>query len=128
MAALATAGSASAHHSFAAVFDPSKPATLNGTVVSFEFVNPHGWVTMMVKGADGSDQQWRIEVANPNQLLRLGWKRDSLKPGDMVSVATFLARDGTNTAIGQVFKLADGRQVLGGAPPPSTLPAPAPAT
>jgi hypothetical protein len=86
--------------------------------LSFEFINPHGWVTMNVKAAEGADQQWRIEVANPNQLLRLGWRRDSLKPGETVSVTTFRARDGSNTAIGQVFTLADGRRVLGGAPPP----------
>ena len=51
-----------AHHSFAAVYDYSKPVTLQGTVISFEFINPHGWVTMDVKNADGKVDRWRVEA------------------------------------------------------------------
>jgi hypothetical protein len=106
---------AAAHHSFTAVFDGTKPVTLAGTVVSFEFINPHGWVTLDKVASDGAAQRWRIEVANPNALLRLGWRKDSLKPGDKVSIDGFMARDGSNTAIGREFTLADGRKVLAGA-------------
>jgi hypothetical protein len=106
--------SAGAHHSFAAVFDATKPVSLAGTVVRFDFVNPHGWVTMDVTPPDAAVQRWRIEVANPNALLRLGWRKDSLKPGDHVTIDGFKARDGSNTAIGREFTLADGKKVLGG--------------
>ena len=100
-----------AHHSFG-IFDMAKPMTLNGTVASFDFVNPHGYVMLTVPGAAGPAQSWRIEVANPNQLLRFGWKKDTLKPGDKVAVAGFPARDGSLFVIGREFTLADGRKVL----------------
>lgn len=117
---LALVAAAQAHHSFTAVFDGTKPVTLNGTVVKFEFINPHGWVTLEVPGAQGTPStNWRIEVANPNALIRLGWRRDSLKPGDKVTIDAFRAHDGSNTAFGKEFKLADGRTVLSSQAPQS---------
>ena len=115
MAAVAltlAAGPAFAHHSFG-IFDMGKPITLVGTVSTFDFVNPHGYVTLAVPVAGAAPQSWRIEVANPNQLLRFGWKKDTLKPGDRVTVAGFPARDGSNFVIGREFTLADGRKVFG---------------
>lgn len=119
---LLTAMPALAHHSFAAVYDYSKPVTLQGTVISFEFINPHGWVTMDVKDADGKVDRWRVEVSNPNALLRQGWKKDILKPGDQVTVSAHRAKDGTNTANGSAFTLADGRKIFspGGPDAPPT--------
>ena len=108
--------SAGAHHSFSAVFDAAKPVTLSGTVVKFDFINPHSWLTIDVTAADAPAQRWRVEVANPNALLRLGWRKDSVKPGDQVTVDGFKGRDGSNTAIGREFTLADGKKVLGGVP------------
>jgi hypothetical protein len=108
--------SAGAHHSFSAVFDATKPVTLSGTVVKFDFINPHSWLTLDVAASDAPTQRWRVEVANPNALLRLGWRKDSVKPGDHVTVDGFKARDGSNTAIGREFTLADGKKVLGGVP------------
>ena len=107
-----TALPAMAHHSFTAVFDFAKPVTLHGTVVQFEFINPHGWVTMDAKKDDGSTERWRIEVSNPNQLLREGWRKDVLKPGDTIAVDAYRAKDGTNTANGRSFVLADGRKLF----------------
>jgi hypothetical protein len=105
---------AAAHHSFTGVFDLSKPIILKGTVVKFEFVNPHGWVTLQVPGASGNSAQWRVEVPNPNMLLRLGWRKDSLKAGDQITVTGFAARSAVNTALGDDFTFPDGRKVLTG--------------
>ena len=105
---------AAAHHSFTGVFDLSQPIVLKGTVVRFEFVNPHGWVTLEVPGAGGTTAQWRVEVPNPNLLLRLGWRKDSLKAGDQLTVTGFAARSAVNVALGDDFTFPDGRKVLTG--------------
>jgi hypothetical protein len=100
---------ARAHHSFTAEYDFSKTVTLHGTVVQFEFINPHGQITLDVKKHDGAVERWRIEVSNPNQLLREGWKKDVLKPGDQITVEAYRARDGAHTGNGRQFILPDGR-------------------
>ncbi|MGC4029786.1 MAG: DUF6152 family protein [Steroidobacteraceae bacterium] len=115
---LGVMAAAQAHHSFSAVFDGTKPVTLDGTVTKFEFINPHGWVTLDVPGAAGTPAAtWRVEVANPNALIRLGWRKDSLKPGDKVTIQGFRSHDGSNTAFGKEFKLADGKTVLNSVAP-----------
>ncbi len=101
-----------AHHSFTAEFDFSKPVTLHGMVVQFEFINPHGQISLDVKKDDGATEHWRIEVSNPNQLLREGWKKDVLKPGDQITVDAYRAKDGTNTGNGREFILADGQKLF----------------
>lgn len=111
-AVLLAALPAMAHHSFTAVFDFSKPTTLHGTVVKFEFINPHGWVTLDAKNSNGTVDRWRIEVSNPNQLLREGWRKDILKPGDEITVDAYRAKDGSNTGSGRQFTLADGRKIF----------------
>ena len=80
-AALLGGAHASAHHSFAAEFDAQKPVTLKGTVVKWEMINPHGWITLAVPDADGKATEWLIETSNPNGLMRLGWSTRSLKFG-----------------------------------------------
>ena len=101
-----------AHHSFAAEYDFAKPITLQGTVVKWELINPHGWITLDAKAADGKVVRWAIETGNPNALLRAGWRKDSLKPGDDVTVEGYLAKDGSPTLNGVQVTLADGRKVL----------------
>ncbi len=113
-AALAGAARASAHHSFAAEFDAQKPVTLKGTVVKWEMINPHGWITLAVPGADGTTTQWMIETSNPNGLMRLGWSKRSLKFGDEITVEAFRAKDGSNTANAATVTLSDGRTVFAG--------------
>jgi hypothetical protein len=103
-----------AHHSFAAEFDGQKPVTLKGTVVKWEMINPHGWITIDVPGADGKTAQWMIETSNPNGLMRLGWSKRSLKPGDEITVEAYRAKDGSNTANAARVTLADGRTVFAG--------------
>ena len=105
-----------AHHSFAAEFDGQKPVTLKGEVVKWEMINPHGWITMRVTAADGTATQWMVETSNPNGLMRLGWTKNSLKPGDEITVEGYLAKDGTSTANAARITLADGSKVFAGSP------------
>ena len=122
-----SAGSAHAHHSVAAEFDAQKPLTLKGTVVKWEMSNPHGWITIDVVGQDGKTTQWMVETSNPNGLMRLGWTKHSLKPGDEITVEAFQAKDGSNTANAARVTLADGRKVFAGiAGTPSGPPVTAP--
>ena len=113
----------SAHHSFAAQYDRNKPVTLMGSVTRVEWTNPHIYFYMDVKEPAGTSARWAIEGGAPNTLYRAGWRRDSLKIGDTVTVHGYLARDGTKLANMSTVTLADGREVLGGqqgagAPPP----------
>lgn len=102
---------AAAHHSFAAEFDDKQPVTLDGTVVKFEFMNPHSWIHMDVKRADGTVERWAIETGSTNALFRRGWRKDSLREGDRVTIDAFRAKDGSKTANASTVKLPDGRQV-----------------
>ena len=104
----------SAHHSFSAEFDAQKPVTLKGTVVKWEMINPHGWITMDVTGPDGNTTAWMVETSNPNGLMRLGWTKRSLKPGDAITVEAYQAKDGSNTANAASITLADGNKVFAG--------------
>ena len=103
-----------AHHSFAAEYDDTKPLTLTGTVVKWELINPHGWITLDAKDADGTVTRWMIETGNPNALIRAGWRKDSMKPGDQVIVQAYQAKDNSHTANGRSVKLSDGRKLLAG--------------
>ena len=102
-----------AHHSFAAEFDDKKPVTLEGSVVRFEFMNPHSWIHLDVKNADGKVVRWAIETGSTNALFRRGWLKDSLRAGDHITVEAYRAKDGSNTANANTVKLPDGRQVSG---------------
>ena len=103
--------SAVAHHSFAAEFDDKQPVRLEGTVVKFEFMNPHSWVHVEVKNPDGTVVQWAVETGSTNALFRQGWRKDSLRAGDHVTIDAYRAKNGTNTANARTVKLPDGRQV-----------------
>src|SRR5271165_1204863 len=75
-----------AHHAFAAEFDVSKPFKLHGVVTKWELTNPHSWIHLDVKGADGETVSWMIEGGSPNSLFRLGFNKESLPPGTEIVV------------------------------------------
>ena len=100
---------ASAHHSFAAEFDGSKPITLKGVVTQIDWTNPHVWFYINVKDEDGRAVRWAWEMGAPHQLQQRGWLRDSMKVGDVVTVAGALARDGSKRANARMVTTADGK-------------------
>ena len=115
VASIVASGRALAHHSFAAEFDDKKPVTLTGTVTKVEWTNPHTWFFMDVKNPDGSVANWGFELGGPAQLLRAGWKRDSMKVGDVVTVDASRARDGSNNANARTVMLTNtGRRLFSG--------------
>jgi hypothetical protein len=92
----AAAEPALAHHSFAAQYDRSKPHTITGTVTKMEWQNPHIYFYVAVKDDAGRETVWSVEGMAPNGLYRQGWRRDTVKAGDVVTVEGWLARDGSN--------------------------------
>ena len=112
LAALGYAGLAWAHHSIQAQFDINKTVTVNGTVAKVEFINPHSYLTVTVKDADGTTTRWAFEMAAAAQLRRAGMSRadrGGLKPGDQVTVLALAARDGSNSGLLQELRVSDGR-------------------
>src|SRR5450631_3183652 len=105
---LALCISASAHHSFAAEYDSTKPVTLSGTVTRIDWMNPHSYVYIDVKGADGKVVNWGFEGYPPNTLRRVGFTRDMLKMGDSISVSGWLAKDGSNQFAGREITFSNG--------------------
>ena len=105
---LLTAASAAAHHSFAAEFDINRPIKLTGAVTKIEWTNPHAWVFIDAKDDTGVTQNWAIELVGINDLLRLGWGRDKVKTGDVISIDGFGAKNGTNTVNAASVSLANG--------------------
>ena len=118
-----SAAPARAHHSFAAEFDASQPVTLTGTLTRMEWVNPHGWIYVDVKGPDGRVTNWAIEAGGPTQLLKRGLRKTDFPPGIEVKITGFRARNGTPTANGQAVTLKDGRNFFLGAPTTPGAPA-----
>lgn len=98
LAGLVAARPLLAHHSFQAQYDETMPVTLMGTVTKVVWKNPHVQVNLDVKDPDGSVKNWQLELNSPNALLSQGWKVDSIKQGDQITVSGFRARDGSNLA------------------------------
>jgi hypothetical protein len=103
-----------AHHSFAAEFDGTQPITLKGVVTKMEWINPHGWVYVDVKGDDGKVVNWAIETGGPNALLRRGLRKTDFPVGIEVVVHGYKAKNGTPTANAKTLTLPDGREFYAG--------------
>ena len=107
-----------AHHAFSAEFDINKPLKIQGTLTKWEMINPHSWFHVDVKGPDGNVVEWLIEGGSPNQLIRLGVTKYTLRVGTEFVIEGYQAKDGENRAVGRNFVLADGRRLfLGGSTP-----------
>jgi len=111
-----------AHHSFAAEFDINKPVRLEGTVTSMEWINPHSWIHLDVKGPDGKTASWMVEGGSPNILLRRGFTKKSLEPGTMIVVDGYQAKSGDNRANGANITFPDGKRLFLGGSNPNELP------
>ncbi len=107
---------ASAHHSFA-MFDRGQTASIAGTVKTFEMINPHGWLTLLVADQQGQTSEWALETGGAGQLARGGWQQQSVRPGDKVVVTLHPLRDGSKGGqlisvtlpSGQVLNTGPGR-------------------
>ena len=120
LAAVALSGPAQAHHSFA-MFDQTRQVTVNGTVKEFQWTNPHAFIEVV----DASGKLWSVELNSPNNLVRQGWKRTALKPGDKVTVILNPLRDGQNGGLFDAVTLPSG-QVLGNPKPTGPINVPTP--
>src|SRR5687768_13810164 len=109
-----SAAAVSAHHSFAAEFDANKPVQLRGTVARVEWINPHTWIHIDVKEADGTTVRWMIEGGTPNTLLRRGLTKASLPQGTEILVDGYRAKNGSNRANGRDLSFTDGRKLFMG--------------
>jgi len=109
---LAKKTSLSAHHSFAAEFDANQPVQLKGTVAKVEWINPHTWIHLDVKKADGTTERWMIEGGTPNTLLRRGLTKASLPEGTELVVDGYKAKNGSNRANGRDVTFTDGRKMF----------------
>jgi sarcosine oxidase gamma subunit len=106
---------AAAHHAFSAEFDAERPVALKGTVTQMHWINPHSWIHIDVVNADGEVEAWEVEGGAPNAILRRGFTADSLKPGTVILVEGYQARDGTNKANGRDITFEDGTKLFVGA-------------
>ncbi|HTM13713.1 MAG TPA: DUF6152 family protein [Bryobacteraceae bacterium] len=111
-AALLAAAPVWAHHAFAAEFDGKKPVKLEGTVTKMEWINPHAWIHIDVKDADGKVTNWMVECGTPNTLLRRGVNKNSVTAGMAIVVDGYQAKDGSNRANGRDVTFPDGKKVF----------------
>jgi hypothetical protein len=111
---------AAAHHAFAAEFDTDRPVKVRGTITKIEWVNPHAWLYVDVKSADGKVVNWHFELGPPNALFRLGWKKDAIPVGTEVEITGFRAKSMEAVANGRSIILPDGRELFSGGSGPNS--------
>lgn len=101
-----------AHHSYTAEFNLDKPIKLTGTLARLEWTNPHIWLYLDVKDETGKVTVWGFSASPPGMLTRRGITKNSLKPGEVLTISGHQAKDGSNNASGNVVTFADGRDAL----------------
>jgi hypothetical protein len=99
-----------AHHAFAAEFDQNKPIKVQGSVTKWELTNPHSWIHIDSKDAEGKVVTWMIEGASPNNLYRLGLTKESLPAGTEITAEGYQAKDGSTRAVGRNITFANGKK------------------
>ena len=104
----------SAHHSNTAMYDASKRTVISGEVTKVQWTNPHSYLFLAVKEADGKVVNWSLEGFPPNTLLRTGWKTSMIKAGDVLKVEGALARDGSNHLLAREITLPDSQKLYWG--------------
>jgi DNA/RNA endonuclease YhcR with UshA esterase domain len=107
---LLACGQASAHHG-SSNYDLSKSVSVKGAVTQFDFINPHSAIHLQAKNDKGNAEQWLVEADSPNNLARTGWSRDSLKPGDLVTIVGNRLKDGSKVMRLQKVIFFDGREL-----------------
>jgi len=103
-----------AHHAFSAEFDANKPLKLVGRVTKMEWINPHAWIHMDVKDADGKVVNWMVELGPPNALLKRGWNKNSLPEGTQIVVDGYQSKDGELRLNGRDLTFPDGKKLFAG--------------
>src|SRR5438128_5760050 len=105
-----------AHHAFSAEFDANKQVILKGNITKMEWINPHAWLHIDVKDADGKVTAWDIELGPPNALIKRGWNSSSVPVGQAVVVEGYQSKDGAKRANGREVTLPDGKKLFAGSP------------
>ena len=118
LAVMLAAASVGAHHAFSSEFDQDKPVSLQGAITGAEWVNPHAWIFIDVKGADGKVLNWSIEMGPPNALLRRGWKKSSMQVGAVIKVEGFAAKNGKEFVNASNITMPDGTKIFAGTEEP----------
>ena len=109
---LVTASAALAHHAYTAEFDTTKPVKFTGVLTRIEWANPHIWIYLEVKDENGKAATWGFSASPPGMLQRRGITKNSLKLGEVLTIAGHRAKDSSNNASGNVVTFADGHDAL----------------
>ena len=115
-----------AHHSFTAQFDAKKPVTVKGTVTKMDWINPHSWIHLEAKNADGKTVTWMVELGTPNVLIRRGFTKKALEAGTEIVVSGYQAKNGENKMNGGYVTFKDGTRLFAGGSGPGEAPTPIP--